>query len=236
MNFFYGLSVFGGVGMVMAGWALCSTGVGCLIGAPLMLHGVNSAYEGGVGLASGVANVFDGGNRDLNISGPLRKVYQTSATALGFDASVGDLTYDLIDFGISIRGKLKLVPKLNELGNPKFKLFFYGRQDLEKAYLQMSKKLLSFEIFSDTLTLINVYEDLKKAFVLDNETQQVRMVVSESEKISNVKDIIDDCSLVVTITGDNDDTTPGYYLCERVDGSKYKKDYSGNITEGGLTH
>lgn len=29
-----GLSVFGGLGMVMAGWTLCNTGVGCLIGAP----------------------------------------------------------------------------------------------------------------------------------------------------------------------------------------------------------
>ncbi|RKS87439.1 uncharacterized protein DUF4225 [Orbus hercynius] len=230
-----GLSIFGGVGMVMAGWALCSTGVGCLIGAPLVLHGANSVYEGTVGVASGIANLMDGKNRDLNINGPLRQVYQSSATELGFDASVGTLTYDLVDFGISIRGKLKLVPKLNEFGDPKFKLFFYGRQDLERAYLQMSRKLLGAEIFSDTLSLINVYEDLKKAFVLDSDTQQVSMVISEPEKISNVKDILDDCSLVVTITGNNENT-PGYYLCERSDGSQYKRDYSGNITEGGLTH
>ena len=41
------------------------------------------------------------------------------------------------------------------------------------------------------------------------------------------------CSLVVTIKGDNEDVR-GYFLCTRSDGTKYRKDYAGNITEGGI--
>lgn len=41
-----GLSIFGGVGMIQNGVALCSAGWSCLIGAPMIAHGVNGIYEG----------------------------------------------------------------------------------------------------------------------------------------------------------------------------------------------
>lgn len=85
----------------------------------------------------------------------------------------------------------------------------------------MSNHLLGLEILSDALTLANIGDNFKKAFVLDETQQHVSMVINE-EKIMNVKELIDDCSFVVTITG-QEDTTPGYFLCERKGGSKYKK-------------
>lgn len=54
-------------------------------------------------------------------------VNQSSAQALGFNAFVGNLAYDFVNVTVSVHGKLKLVPKLNEFGNPRFKQFFYGR-------------------------------------------------------------------------------------------------------------
>lgn len=228
-----GLAIFGGAGMIMAGFALCSTGMGCLIGAPLMGHGLNGVYEGSAGIFNGVMNQIDGGNRSLDVDGPLRQAYQASAQTLGFDASVGNLAYDLIDFGSSVKGKLKLVPKLNEFGNPKFKLFYYGRKDLETAYRQMSRRLLTAEIIGDSLSLVTIIDDTNNAFILDKDTQQVSMMVSEPETITNVEQIVDNCSLVVTIKGDNEDVR-GYFLCTRSDGTKYRKDYAGNITEGGI--
>ncbi|WP_392563231.1 PAAR domain-containing protein (plasmid) [Orbus sturtevantii] len=236
-----GLSVLGGVGMTITGIGLCMTGWGCLIGAPLMVHGINGAYEGGGGIYNGIANAFDGGDRSLEVDGLLREGYKKTAEVLGFNSSVGNLVYDLVDFGISVKGKLKLVPKMNTVlrvneFNPynkskTLKLWRYGRQDLEKTYLQMKKILLTMEVYGDTLSLIDIYRDLKKAFILDTNTKQVSMVVSEPEKISNLKEIIENCSLVITITGDYDDV-PAYYSCERIDGSKYKEDLSGNVLDG----
>ncbi|MFB9997698.1 DUF4225 domain-containing protein [Providencia rustigianii] len=108
-----GLSILRGIAMTGVGIGLCSTGLGCLIGAPLIAHGVNGIYEGGVGIYQG----------DSNIQGPLREGYKATAKLLGFNESVGNLAYDLIDLGISISGKLKLIPKLNEYGNPN-KIYF----------------------------------------------------------------------------------------------------------------
>ena len=58
------------MGQTMTGVVL-----GCMLGAPLVAHGVNSTYEGGAGLYNGVMNQIDGGNRSLEVEGPLRKVY-----------------------------------------------------------------------------------------------------------------------------------------------------------------
>ena len=138
-----GLSVLGGMGQTMAGFALCDTGIGCMLGAPLVGHGVNGTYEGGAGLYNGVMNQIDGGNRSLEVEGPLRKAYQSAFKSLGFDASVGSIAYDAFDIGVSFYGKVKLIPKLNEFGNPIFKLFRYGNKDLEMAYKQMSKRFYS---------------------------------------------------------------------------------------------
>ncbi|WP_276895239.1 DUF4225 domain-containing protein [Frischella perrara] len=228
-----GLSVLGGMGQTMAGFALCDTGIGCMLGAPLVAHGVNGTYEGGAGLYNGVMNQIDGGNRSLEVEGPLRKAYQTAFKSLGFDASVGSIAYDAFDIGVSFYGKVKLIPKLNEFGNPIFKLFRYGNKDLEMAYKQMSKNLLALEIAGDTLAVYDFLAEISNAFILNKDSEQVIMTVREPETITNVKQIVDDCHLVITITGDDEDV-PAYYLCKRNNNTEYRKDFDGNIIEGGI--
>ena len=198
-----------------------------------MAHGINGTYEGSAGLYNGVMNQIDGGNRSLEVEGPLRKAYQSAVEALGFDASVGNIAYDAFDLGVSVHGKLKLVPKLNEFGNPIFKLFRYAKRDLEMAYKQMSLKLLSAEIFGDLFLGDNLFSEVVNAFILNKDTNQVIMTVREPEKITNVKQIVDECHLVITITGDDEDV-PAYYVCKRNDNTEYRKDFEGNIIEGGI--
>ena len=94
-----GISILGGLAMITTGAAMCTTGVGCVIGAYVGAHGVNSIQEGITG-----HDVF------------LKSTYQAAARELGMSESVGTLVYDLVDIGISVRGKLKLVPKKDEYG------------------------------------------------------------------------------------------------------------------------
>ena len=223
-----GLSVFGGIGQIMSGVALRETGLGCVFAAPMVAHGFNGAYEGGAGIYNGVMNQIDGGNRSLEVKGDLRKLYESAAEALGFDASVGSTIYDSVDLAVSVRGKLKLVPKLNEFGDPKFKLFWYGRQDLVRAYKNMSGKLLAVEMFSDTSLTFDIINQLSNVFFYNKTTEQVIMTVKEPETITNVGQIVDDCYLVITVTGTNEDT-PAYYRCYASDNTEYRKDLEGNI-------
>ena len=223
-----GLSVFGGIGQIVSGVALCETGLGCVFAAPMVAHGFNGAYEGGAGIYNGVMNQIDGGNRSLEVKGDLRKLYESAAEALGFDASVGSTIYDSVDLAVSVRGKLKLVPKLNEFGDPKFKLFWYGRQDLLRAYKQMSIKLLNLEMLGDLSLTVDIIKQFKNAFFYNKDNEQVIMVVKEPETITNVGQIVDDCHLVITVTGTDEDV-PAYYRCKASDNSEYRKDLDGNI-------
>jgi len=206
-----GLSVLGGIGMTMAGVALCTTGWGCIIGAFLVGHGANGIEEGVRGIITG----------DSNQSGFLKDAYKASARGLGFDEGVGELAYDLVDLGISVHGKLQLIPKLNEYGNPVRKLFYYGRKDLEMAYKQMSKRLLAAEIFSDVIALSSAVKQAGKLFILDKTTNQVNMVVGEPESVTNVGDIVENCELYIKITGYHNEE-PGYYRCTDAQGERYQ--------------
>ena len=223
-----GLSVFGGIGQILSGVGMCETGLGCVFAAPLVAHGVNGAYEGGAGIYNGVMNQIDDGNRSLEVEGPLRKGYQSAVEALGFDGSVGSIVYDVFDLAVSVQGKLKLVPKLNEFGDRKFKLFWYGSQDFERAYKQMKDKLLYVEMLSDSTLAIEVIKQINNAFFYNKDNEQVIMTIKEPETITNVGQIVDDCYLVITVTGTNEDT-PAYYRCYASDNTEYRKDLEGNI-------
>ena len=227
-----GLSVFGGAGVTTAGLVLCDTVLGCVVGAPMVAHGLNGIYEGSAGIFNGVMNEIDGGDRDIEVEGPVRQLYKLSVEALGFDGSIGSIIYDLIDLGGSFYGKVKLIPKLNEFGDPVFKLFSYGRKDLEMAYKQMSKLMLNTEFFSDIISLYNLYQEFDNAFIFNKDTQQVVMAVRKPKTIINVKQIVEDCDLMIT-TANTDEKTPLYYLCKRKDGTEYKKDTNGDIIEDG---
>ena len=101
------------------------------------------------------------------------------------------------------------------------------------AYKQMSLKLLSVEIFGDLFLGDNLFSEVVNAFILNKDTNQVIMTVRAPEKITNVKQIVDECHLVITITGDDEDV-PAYYVCKRNDNTEYRKDFEGNIIEDGI--
>jgi uncharacterized Zn-binding protein involved in type VI secretion len=223
-----GLSIFGGVGMITGGFALCAVGFpACIIGALMVGHGANGIYEGTAGIVNGVMNEIDDGNRSMDVDGPLRSGYQYAAKALGFDPSIGDIAYDSLDLTMSVGNLFKLVPKkFNKLGDPTFKLFRYGRSDLESAYKQMRKELLFLEAMIDVNALYDLSKKSINAFILNKDSKQVSMVVKEPETIINVGQIVENCSLIITIGNDN---APDYYSCESSDGSTYRKDRDGNI-------
>lgn len=219
-----GLSVLGGLGMTIGGIGLCSTGFGCLIGAPLIAHGLNGVYEGGMG--------FYEGNSD--VQGPLREGYKATAKALGFDESVGNLAYDLVDLGISVKGKLKLVPKLSKVYDTRkikpMALFYYGRKDLDYAFKQVSKPLLSLQIFGDLIGITKIKKDLKNAFVFDKESGNLMLSLSEPEKITNIKYVVEHCESVILITG-NPSSPPYYYRCLDKNGNPYKVSIDGQLMD-----
>ena len=217
----YGLSIFGGVGLATTGFALCQTGLGCVIGAPMIAHGVNGIYEGSAGIVNSVMNEIDGGDRSEDVDGPLRELYKSGAEALGFDASVGSIAYDIADLGGSLYSKLKLVPKITEIGTPIKKLWHYGRQDLVRYYTTMKKKALGAEIVSDAISLGMILTNVKNIFIYDKDKEQPALVVPEPEKITNVRELEDSCQIVIVITF-ADEEPPHYYLCTRPNGEQYK--------------
>ena len=227
-----GLSIFGGAGLTNTGIVLCYTGWGCVVGAPMVAHGLNDIYEGSAGIFNGVMNEIDGGDRDMEVDGPLRKLYQSGAEAIGYDASIGDIIYDVVDLKGSLYGKVKLIPKLNEFGDPVFKLFSYGRKDLEMAYKQMTSFFLTLEVWGDIISIKKIRQEIYNSFIFNKDTEQVVMAVRKPKTIINVKQIVDDCDLMIT-TANTDEKTPLYYLCKRKDGTEYKKDTNGNTIEDG---
>ncbi|OTP94305.1 hypothetical protein B6D16_12040 [Gilliamella apicola] len=227
-----GLSVFGGAGVTTAGLDLCDTVLGCIVGARMVAHGLNGIYEGSAGIFNGVMNEIDGGDRGIEVEGPVRQLYKLSVEALGFDGSIGSIIYDLIDLGGSFYGKVKLIPKLNEFGDPVFKLFSYGRKDLEMAYKQMTSFFLTLEVWSDIISIKKIRQEIYNSFIFNKDTEQVVMAVRKPKTIINVKQIVDDCDLMIT-TANTDEKTPLYYLCKRKDGTEYKKDTNGNTIEDG---
>ncbi|EPI2105750.1 DUF4225 domain-containing protein [Providencia rettgeri] len=199
-----GLSILGGAAQIWAGGALCATGGGCIIGAVLIAHGSNNIYEGAMGIYEG----------NTDAKGPLREGYIAAATGLGFDKSMGVLAYDMADFGLSLHGKLKLLPKLNAFGEIEKPLYLnkHARQDTERAYKQMRDYLLTFELGLDAVAIYKLKDDIKNAFFLDKKSGEVMMFVKEPEKVTNVKHIItDDCRLIIGIESQTGGSV--YYEC-----------------------
>ena len=197
-----GLSIFGGLSMITTGAAMCTTGVGCVIGSYIGLHGVNSIQEGVTGQ-----------------DGFLKSTYQAAARELGLSESVGTLVYDLVDIGISVRGKLKLVPKVDEFGTPIKKLWHYGRQDLVRHYTQMKKIWLVGEVVIDIASLASIFEDVKGVFFHNNDTDESELVIPESETITNVGELVHSCNFVSVRNGN--DGVREYFLCTTPDGEQY---------------
>ena len=196
------VSILGGLAMITTGAAMCTTGVGCVIGAYVGAHGLNSIQEGITG-------------RD----GFLKSTYQAAARELGMSESVGTLVYDLVDIGISVRGKLKLVPKKDEFGTPIKKLWHYGRQDLVRHYTQMKETALLGEIGVDVISLISIFKDAENVFFYNKDTDESELVIPESETITNVGELVHSCEFVSV--RESNDGVREYYLCTTPDGEQY---------------
>ena len=197
-----GVSILGGLAMITTGAAMCTTGVGCVIGAYVGAHGLNSIQEGVTGQ-----------------DGFLKSTYQAAARELGMSESVGTLVYDLVDIGISVRGKLKLVPKKDEFGTPIKKLWHYGRQDLVRHYTQMKETALLGEIGVDVISLISIFKDAENVFFYNKDTDESELVIPESETITNVGELVHSCEFVSV--RESNDGVREYYLCTTPDGEQY---------------
>ena len=197
-----GLAILGGLTLISTGALMCTTGVGCVIGAYVGAHGLNSIQEGVTGQ-----------------DGFLKSTYQAAARELGLSESVGTLVYDLVDIGISVRGKLKLVPKVDEFGTPIKKLWHYGRQDLVRHYTQMKKIWLVGEVVIDIASLASIFEDVKGVFFHNNDTDESELVIPESETITNVGELVHSCNFVSVRNGN--DGVREYFLCTTPDGEQY---------------
>ena len=197
-----GIAILGGLAMIATGAAMCTTGVGCVIGAYVGAHGLNSIQEGVTGQ-----------------DGFLKSTYQAAARELGLSESVGTLVYDLVDIGISVRGKLKLVPKMNEFGTPVRKLWHFGQQDLVKHYTVMKKRALAGEIIVDIASLASIFDDVKSVLFHNNDTGESELVIPESETITNVGELVHSCEFVSVREGN--DGVREYFLCTTPDGEQY---------------
>ena len=226
-----GLSILGGAGLTLTGLSLCATQFGYIIGVPMVAHGLNDIYEGGLGIYNSIMNMIDDDDREIDVDGPLKKAYQFIAEKLGYHSSIGDTFYDLLDITGSVYGKVRLIPKLNEYGDPVFKLFRYGRQDFIRAYERMSKKMLTFEITSDLVSIMISSINFLNAFIYNQDTKQVIMIVRKPKTIINVKQIVDDCHLIITTAKTAEKKPVYYYFCKRKDGKEYRKNTDSNLIE-----
>lgn len=208
-----GLAVLGAIMLAGSGLALCATGPGgIIIGVYMMAHATSNLQE-----------VVTGED------GFMKSAYQNVAQALGMSKYVGSLAYDFVDLGISVHGKLKLEPKLdktlkinefNPVNKEVFKLYYYGVQDLQRAFKRMSGKWLTVEIVSDAISLTDIVDEAKNIFFKNKETDEPALYIPQPENINNVGEIIHSCNFVMADNSDPNKSS-GYYKCITPDGSTY---------------
>jgi hypothetical protein len=132
-----------GVGVV-AGAMQIRTGVlvigspgalGAVPGGLMVGHGVNNIYEG-------LGNIYRGPDAPSTV-GPVRGGYRAI-----FDDSEGDMFYFSVDLLLSAIGVFRPVSKPGSV-----ELFRRDPINYERAYHQMGKLALSFEVLVDALTM-----------------------------------------------------------------------------------
>ena len=142
--------VTAGVMQISTGLAVCkmSFGVGCVLGGlPLILHGANNVYENSMNIVK----------RGAKTVGPVRKAYQDIAMVAGGSAAHGNIAYGTLDLGLSAYNLSRLVLKPGA-----WRLFRYLEADKVKAYQQMGKRSIIFEVGMDMLTGDQILVELKE--------------------------------------------------------------------------
>jgi hypothetical protein len=132
-----GLQVIAGVGVIEASLA---TGMvfGAGFGALLVAHGANSIQESALNLYHGI----DSGQ------GFMKKTYIAGAEFLGFDQKTGELTYSVMDLGLSAYGMGRLIIKPES-----WRLFRHLPTDYVRGIKEMSRFDLGVEIYNDSMTI-----------------------------------------------------------------------------------
>jgi len=139
-----------GVLQIGTGVAVCrlSLGLGCTLGGlPLILHGANNIYENG-------RNIVE---RRSDTTGPVRRGYQKIAEFSGRTAAHGNVGYGLVDIGLSAFGVSRMVLKTGT-----WRLFRYIEADRIRAYREMGKGAIMFEVGIDMLTGEQILVELGK--------------------------------------------------------------------------
>ncbi len=111
-----------------------------------------------------------------------------------------------------------------------FVLFRHGRKDLDYAFKQTNKALLTIEIFGDLIALSKIKEDLKNAFVFDKETGNLMLSLAEPEKITNVEYLMNNCERIMLFTN-NPDAPSIYYQCLDAKGKPYNVSTDGDLMD-----
>jgi len=125
------ITTIGGGVQAGLGVAMCTTGVGCVAGAPLMAHGANNIYEG----------------LNPGEDGLLRDGYQSV-----FGENGGNIAYGVADVGTSVVGAFRAVVKPGT-----FKLFNNIPDDYVPAYQLSTTSALVGQVGVDVNSINDTY-------------------------------------------------------------------------------
>jgi RHS repeat-associated protein len=135
-----GSALTGGVTQVLAGGGIClSSGVGCVVGVPLMALGVNNVLEGLSG-----QDAF------------LRNLAKTGAVQAGFSERAGSVAFTVVDVGTSVPDFIKYVPRetvlvLAEFSGPELRLYLLEYTEFVRRYSQLTRLEIARELARELL-------------------------------------------------------------------------------------
>ncbi|MGF6488806.1 DUF4225 domain-containing protein [Pseudomonas frederiksbergensis] len=139
-----GIGILAGAMQVQTGASLLknSRGIKLASGLTYVAHGANNIYES-------AENIYNGPDAPSTV-GPIRKTYQHLAE----NTKTGNTIYYSVDLGLSAFGAMSLVRK-----NDTLELFRKDPINYERAYRQMGKLALAFEVLVDAITIKNITEE-----------------------------------------------------------------------------
>lgn len=123
----------GGIAQIGTGGVICYSSAGLLCvaaGLPFMAHGANNVYENTRALIE----------KNNDVVGPVKQVYQSAAVAMGYSEGDGRRAYLIGDLALSGYGMTRAVLKPDA-----WRLFRYMSSDKEMAVKQMGFTGLGLE-------------------------------------------------------------------------------------------
>lgn len=137
-----------GIDMIGTGVALSSTGLGAVIGIPVIFCGLIITFHGFNAMQENAGAFI---NSDPDYKGLLSKMYEGGAEMLGYPRQYGDLVYGGVDLVTSAKGLFSFVTKPDA-----WRLFKYLNADLVMGFRAMSIPALTLELSADGLTIQSI--------------------------------------------------------------------------------